>query len=312
MSLNDELQAMRAEIRTDDYTMSIGEWISLYESDELDVHPEFQRFFRWTDYQKTRLIESILLGIPIPLIFVAQRPDGVWDVVDGVQRLSTIFQFAGILHDEQGNAQPPLVLERTEYLPSLEGLYWEHENSDKSLTAAERLQIKRSKLGVSIILKESDDRTKYDLFQRLNTGGSPLSDQEVRNCILVMANRDCYAWLRELANDDAFKECIALTDRAIEEQYDMELALRFIVFRTLHSDELTNIGDLNMFLTNRMLEFSNRDASAWRNDAEAFRTVFSTLSNITKSDSFRRFDPLRDRFIGGFLISAFEVIALGL
>ena len=60
-------------------SMSIGEWISLYENNEIDIHPEFQRIFRWTSSQKTSLIESILLGIPIPPIFVSQRDDGVWD-----------------------------------------------------------------------------------------------------------------------------------------------------------------------------------------------------------------------------------------
>lgn len=73
MSLVDEINAKRKEIRTDSYAMSIGEWVAMYKESELDVHPEFQRFYRWTDIQKTNLIESILLGIPIPPIFVSQR-----------------------------------------------------------------------------------------------------------------------------------------------------------------------------------------------------------------------------------------------
>src|SRR5260370_31484095 len=99
LSLQDQIDKKRKEIRSDAYPMSIGEWISLYESDppEIDIHPEFQRFYRWTEEQKTRFIESILLGIPIPTIFVSQREDGVWDVIDGLQRLSTIYEFVGIL-----------------------------------------------------------------------------------------------------------------------------------------------------------------------------------------------------------------------
>jgi hypothetical protein len=77
MALQDEIDKARAEIRSDSYGVSIGEWISLYEKNELDIHPEFQRFFRWSAKQKSRFIESILLGIPIPQIFVAQREDGV-------------------------------------------------------------------------------------------------------------------------------------------------------------------------------------------------------------------------------------------
>ncbi len=72
MELQKEIDMARKDIRTDSYSVSIGEWISMYEKDEIDIHPEFQRFYRWTSAQKSRLIESIFLGIPIPPIFVAQ------------------------------------------------------------------------------------------------------------------------------------------------------------------------------------------------------------------------------------------------
>lgn len=127
VGLQDEIERMRSEIKTDGYDLSIGEWMSIYERDELDIHPEFQRFFRWDSYQKTALIESIMLGIPIPLLFVAQRPDGVWDVIDGLQRLSTIFQFAGILRDQEGEPIKPLVLDETKYLPSMKGMKWQDD-----------------------------------------------------------------------------------------------------------------------------------------------------------------------------------------
>jgi hypothetical protein len=71
MALQDEILSQSVQIKTDSYAMSIGELLNLYRDQELDVHPEFQRVFRWTDIQKSRLIESILLGIPIPPIFVA-------------------------------------------------------------------------------------------------------------------------------------------------------------------------------------------------------------------------------------------------
>ena len=119
MGLDQEIKARRAEVRTDGYPMSIGELINLYRDDELDIHPEFQRWFRWSQEQKSRLIESILLDIPIPSIFVSQREDGVWDVIDGLQRLSTIFELTGDLRDSYGRKLTPLVLTQTKYLPSL-------------------------------------------------------------------------------------------------------------------------------------------------------------------------------------------------
>src|SRR5690606_12076289 len=226
--LEKQINSKRREIKTDGYPMSISEWTSMYEKKELDIHPEFQRFYRWTDTQKASLIESILLGIPLPPVFVSQREDGVWDVVDGLQRLSTIFQFMGILEDDSKRKLPPLVLEGTKYLPALKGVYWEpkHDNDQKALSKDLQLIIKRAKIGASIVLKESDESAKYDLFQRLNTGGSELSAQEVRNCLLVMINRPFYDWLKELKESENFVESTALSDRSIEEAYDTELALR--------------------------------------------------------------------------------------
>src|SRR5579859_4912379 len=115
MSLQQEIDEQRSEIRTDEYGMSIGELISLYQNQELNIHPEFQRFYRWTPAQKSRLIESILLWLPIPPIFVWQTKDGVWDVIDGLQRLSTIFEFLGILKKEDGTSVAPLVLAKPKY-----------------------------------------------------------------------------------------------------------------------------------------------------------------------------------------------------
>lgn len=313
MGLQQEIDKTRAEIRTDGYPISIGEWISIYEKGEIDIHPEFQRFFRWSLRQKSRLIESLLLGIPVPQIFVAQRADGIWDVVDGLQRLSTIFQFVGILLDEQKNTLPALTLEATPYLPSLEGRRWEdNDHPDQSLSSAQRLLIKRAKISVSIVLKESDDMAKFELFQRLNTGGSMLSDQEVRNSILVMMNRDFYRWLRTLSEDQNFTTCVALSDRAVEEQYDMELALRYIVFRTMSPALFANLGDLGEFLTEKAKTLAQDKTFNFKTEEAAFRETFGLLASILGDDAFRRYDKKRDRFVGGFSVSAFEALAIGI
>lgn len=313
MSLQNEIDERRKEIRTDGYPLSIGEWISLYDNAEVDVHPEFQRFYRWTQGQKTRLIESLLLGIPIPPIFVAQRQDGVWDVVDGLQRLSTIYQFVGILRDENQNLLPPLVLDGTKSLPSLKNKVWENPSDPiNSFEQPQRLYIKRAKINVSIILKESDEKTKYELFQRLNTGGTPLTAQEVRNSMMIMTNRKLYTWLRDLSRIDSFRECIALTDKAIDEQYDMELALRFVIFRTMPNEVIKEVGDISDFITEKMLEISLKSDFNYEEEERAFRYTFDLLTRSTDEHSFHKFDSRRDKFTGGFLISAFETIALGI
>jgi hypothetical protein len=312
MTLIDEVNEKRREIRTDGYAISISEWVSIYKSKEIDIHPEFQRFYRWHDAQKTNLIESILLGIPIPPIFVSQRSDGVWDVVDGLQRLSTIYQFMGILKDENDNIVDQLVLSATKYLPSLEGKKWDDpDDEDNSLTQELRLIIKRSKINVSIILKESDSAAKYDLFQRLNTGGSNLSPQEVRNCILVMLNKDFYLWLKSLSQYPNFQECIALSDRPLSESYDVELALRFLIFSLIEESELDRIGDVGVFITEKMRSLAEDpgfDQSMWE---RLFKDTFDLLARELSEESFKRFNTRKDKFLGGFLLSQFEVVAYG-
>jgi len=226
--LQEEINRQGQDIRSDHYSMSIGELISLYEDNEIEIHPEFQRFFRWSDSQKTSLIESILLGIPIPPIFVSQRDSGEWDVVDGLQRLSTIYQFLGKLKDAQGELVSPLVLQGTKYLPSLENKKWDDQcDQINSLTKPLQLIIKRSKIDVIILLKESNSNTKYELFQRLNTGSSICTPQEVRSCILVSINLKMYQWMKNLSENEDFKSCINLSERLEEEQYDMDRVISF-------------------------------------------------------------------------------------
>jgi hypothetical protein len=289
--------------------MSIGEIVSLYREKELDVHPEFQRFFRWTESQKTRLIESILLGIPIPPIFVAQGPDGVWDVVDGVQRLSTILQFLGELTDENGQRVAPLELQGTKFLPSLRGKSWSGKDA---FTRDQQLYIKRAKIDVKIVLKESDEKSKYELFMRLNTGGSVLSQQEVRNCLMVMAYPETYEWIRDLSQFPDFIQTIALSDRALQEQYDMELVTRFLTFRRLPEDRLSTVGDIGDFLNEQLESIHAMSPEQKKAEVAAFRETFRLIREALEDDAFTRFDADKGRFLGAFLISAFEVVALGI
>lgn len=316
MTLQEELTLRQREIQTDSYSMSIGELINLYENGEIDIHPEFQRFFRWSLQQKSRLIESILIGIPLPPIFVSQRADGVWDVIDGLQRLGTIFEFAGILRDEDNNRLAPLRLadQGYDYLNSLANLTWESteaQGETASLTQPQRLYIKRSKLDVKIILKQSDPRARLDLFQRLNTGGSSLSAQEVRNCLLIMSDPTFYRWVRDLSKFPAFVNCLSITDRAYNEQYDMELLLRFLVLRRIPEGDIRDIGDINMFLDRKSVEIATSQTFDRGCEQDVFTGVFSALEKACGDNAFRRFR--RDRgYVGGFLSSAFEAIAIGL
>lgn len=314
MGLDQEIEERRTEIHSDGYPMSIGEIMNLYRDGELDIHPEFQRYYRWSDEQKSRLIESLLLGIPIPSIFVSQREDGVWDVIDGLQRLSTILEFAGELKDSEGKKLSSLVLKKTKYLPSLEGKVWSSEDLNTYIGNANQLLIRRSKLDVKIILRESSDDSKYELFQRLNTGGSQLSDQELRNVILISVNPDAYRWIANLAEEPDFLTSVALSERSIDQQYHLDLVTRFLVFRKMEAADLRSVGDIGEFLNDAIVEFAqSKSFRVNRKDEEAaFRFTFEQFANSLAEHSFHKYDHPRGRHLGGFSISAFEPMALGL
>ena len=314
MDLDKQIDAGRKEVWTDHYAISIGELINLYESRDLEIHPEFQRIYRWSDHQKSRLVESILLGIPIPSIFVSQRDDGIWDVIDGLQRLSTIFELVGVLRDESGDLREPLTLTRTDYLPALEGKRWEDDDSSVRIGPANQRLIRRAKFDVQIILRETNTTTKYELFQRLNTGGTQLSTQELRNAVLVMVNPASHDWLVELAQEPSFQICTPLSDRALDRQDNLELIARFLVFRRLAEDQIRWTGDFEEFLTKQIsLVARSPDFEATKEvESHAFRITFELLAGALGEDAFRRYDDAKGRYVGPVLMSAFESIAMGL
>lgn len=277
----------------------------MYRDSELIISPPFQRLFRWDSAQKSKLIESILLGIPLPSIFVAQDAEGRWELVDGLQRVSTLLQLQGLLDQDQ---YPPLSLEGTKYLPSLEGLVWESDTAP-SLLPAQRLDIKRAKIDVKIIQRDSDPKTKYDLFQRLNSYGALLTNQELRNAQLVGINSEFASWLRSLADYSSFQEMISLSDNLLERRYDEELVLRFLYLHALNGEQIRTLrhfqDNLEEYAVNLALNFSSEKRK------ELEQTFTSTFDLLLHNDSslLRRWDPAKNQYRGGFLNSAFEAIA---
>lgn len=313
MSLEQRIDGLRKEIHSDRLSMSLGELEGLYERSELDIHPKFQRVLRWSDDQKSRLIESLLLRIPIPPLFVAQDASGKWDVVDGVQRLGTCFEFLGILKDEDGKLKEPLVLRETHLLPELEGCTFTAEREEPvSFPIALQRDFRRLRVDINIILKESDESAKYELFERLNTGGSTASSQEVRNCVLVWMDETLYDWMKDLAASEAFKQVTPISERLEKEGYRDELALRVLTLGSEPEAKLSGIGDINAYLNQRNRDLRKTLPKSRRAEIKAqFDATFELIASAAGEDALRRYDADRDAFTGPFLISAFEAVALG-
>ncbi|WP_190394413.1 DUF262 domain-containing protein [Nocardiopsis quinghaiensis] len=297
--------------------MAINEAFSMYQDGDLEIHPEFQRIFQWNLKQQSRLIESVFLGIPIPPIFVAARQDGVWDVVDGVQRLSTLFRFMGALKDTDGNKDTPDPLMSGDYLKSLKGTVWDSGNhTDNSheeyteLTEAQKRFFKRARLDFQIVQHTSDEQAKFDLFQRLNSG-THLSEQEARNCLAVMLDPEFFRWLQSLAKFPAFLETVSLSERREEQSYGTEVALRFLCLVSAEKSDLSGMKDVSEFLTSRMRKFIeegiDRDFEKQR-----FEHIFDWLSEALGDSAFRRYSPESKKFTMAFTVSAYEAITTGI
>jgi len=314
LNLETEISVARRSIASDGYPMSIGELTNLYREGELLIRPEFQRFFRWSEIQKSRLIESLLLGIPLPSIFVAQTDAGTWELVDGLQRISTILQLQGELIGADGTKIEALVLRGTKYLPALEARRWQDPNPSFSLSEAQRLDIKRSKIDIKIIKRESSPETKFDLFQRLNSYGSPLTAQEMRSALLVAASPDFFSWLEALAAYPNFINSTLLSDRLIDERYDIELVIRFIVLhsRPLEKLSIGALRDFSQVLDDESIALAEKYPSGVLELERIFKSTFDTIAANGADEVFRRWDNERQEFRGSFLNTAFEVFGLGI
>jgi hypothetical protein len=265
MRLDEEIEVQRNSLSTDRLDMSFGEIMSMYERDEIIINPAFQRYFRWESEQKTRFIESILLGIPVPPIFVAEDGDGRWELVDGLQRISTVLSFFGVLKtNTQSNNW---TLEEGDRVEAFEGL------SCDDLPSKFRLNIKRATCRVEIIRWNSNYDMRFELFNRLNTGGSPLTPQEIRNCIYRGISTKFNDFLKKLANRQDFLDLIQLEKNQINELYNEELVLRFI---SLYN----NIKNIKTSIAQHMTNFMKAALENPQFNYEKYEKIFDDTVNI--------------------------------
>ena len=307
-----EIGTAQRLVKTDAYQMSIGEIVSMYENGELVIDPEFQRLFRWKREQKSRLIESILLGIPLPSIFVFERHDGTWELIDGLQRLSTVLEFMGKLREPDGDSAAPSILEGTKYLPSLHNAVWEKSElivdvpvTDQfELSKAHQLSIRRARIGVEILKRPSDDQTKFDLFQGLNAGGTQANAQELRNCIILMVNGAYYRAVKTAAEHEVFQTVTGLSEEQIERQRHMEYAVRFLVHTEVPYDGTLDVEE---YIDEGVVKL------AAVNDGSAAQILidrtFGLLNAAAGKNALRRFE--NGHHVGKVSLGGLEAIAVG-
>jgi hypothetical protein len=287
-----EIEAARNSLKTDRLDMSFGEIMSMYERDEIIINPEFQRFYRWSEYQKTRFLESVLLGIPIPPIFVAEDDSGRWELVDGLQRLSTILSFFGLLKTMP--EKNDWVMEDGEIVKFLEGY------NRSRLPLKFQLNIKRATCRVEIIKWDSEYDMRFELFNRLNTGGTPLTDQEIRNCIFRGVSSKFNNFLKELSGYDKFVELISASEQQVLELYLEELVLRFM---TMYQ----NVSSIKLSMGQQMTEFMRKAVYDNTFNYEKYETIFKRTIDILYPCGHSIFKGRNNVFGKGY----YDVIMIG-
>ncbi|MDE5819033.1 MAG: DUF262 domain-containing protein [Lachnospiraceae bacterium] len=264
-------------IRVDTKPFSIRQMNEMIEAKDIDLSPDFQRGFVWNDItRKSRLIESLLLRIPIPVFYFAQDEEGQFQVVDGVQRLTVINSFM----------KNEFKLKNLEYLSECNGKYFKKPGAKAhSLEDMYVRRIEQTQLFVNVIDPQTPGKVKYDIFKRINTGGKALNGQEIRNCL---ANGRTRSFLHELAGSTNFLQATRKSISAAR-MADEELVLRFIAFYMMDHkitvneykggmDELLDdtVEVLNALKTERFIEirehfFQAMDNAYFLFGANAFR-----------------------------------------
>jgi hypothetical protein len=217
-----QLIDQKRKVDFDTFDISVKELISMVGDKLIDIAPVYQRQFRWDGARQSKLIESVYLGIPIPSLFMATNRDSTWEVIDGLQRLSTIIHFAG---DDEIRAMlgltGSLILENLDKLEAFNGKRFVDLPQDI------QRQFKLKPLKVTTLSDKSDRKVRFDLFERLNTGGVELTPQEIRSCVF---RGRFNMFLRDMAITPAFGKVVNLRKRQANDGTQEEFVLRFFAY----------------------------------------------------------------------------------
>ena len=263
-NLSTEIPKEQRILRTQAYDKSINDIVSMIRDDEVVLSPDFQRNYLWDNKKASLLVESILLNVPIPVIYVAEEDDSKWSVVDGLQRLNSLRRF----FDNE------FKLTGLEVLSELKGLQFSTLNPK-----AARL-LKNGILRIILIFKESNPEIKYDIFMRLNRGSIKLSEQELRNCLYR-------GKLNNLIDDrlrhyPQFLKLIGFTE--VHKRFvDSELIVRYFTLSENFNKQTGKIDDYKGRIVSAMNRFYEKHKTISEDELEALESKFIfTIDKVHK------------------------------
>jgi hypothetical protein len=248
---------------------------------KLVLQPDFQRHFVWDSGKSSRLIESALLDIPLPMIYLSEEDDSKEYVIDGQQRLTSFFSFIDGNHPDGRDFK----------LTGLKVFDELNRKTFKELPEEQQDKIRYCTIRSITFKKESDKNIKFEIFERLNTGSVSLNDQELRNCIY----RGTYnKLLNKLSQNTDFMMLLGLKgpDKRMK---DVEIVLRFAAF--YHATYLNYKPPMKTFLNNdmeRWQEISDKDAqeleNAFKNAVAIIKSLFVDKEAVRAFKRFYRGD----------------------
>lgn len=263
--IEDEIIDIPKEVRTlrqQSYDKSIEDLNNMMIKDEpkIKLDPDYQRNYLWDNKRSSLLIESILLNVPIPVIYMSENDDSTWDVIDGLQRLTSIKKF---YNDD-------FALRGLEILDELDGFKY------SKLTPKARRIIDNGMIRVVVLSNETHPEIKYDIFMRLNRGSVKLNEQELRNCLY---RGEFINELKEIRNNKHYLKLLNI-DEPHKRYVDIEIILRFLAIHDNYNfddSSITYPGAMKLFINNYLRD--NKDITKQKIDE--IKTLFNnTIENI--------------------------------
>jgi hypothetical protein len=240
---------------------------------KLILQPEFQRQYVWDSQKASRLIESVLLSVPLPIIYLAEEADGSTSVIDGQQRLTSFFSFM----DGKFPSGKSFPLSGLQVFSEL------NRRTFQELDEATQDKIRYYEVRAVTIKRDSDPDLKFEIFERLNTGAVPLNDMELRNCVYRGKYIDL---LKSLAADPDFKALVGFKEPDTRMR-DVELVLRFATF--YHATYLKYTSPMKKFFNNDMEDYKDINKKDEDNLRRAFKNSLQIIRSLFGDAAFKRF-----------------------
>lgn len=276
----------RLTIETHDYPVEVI--VKKIQDHDIILRPQYQRDFIWDRTKSSLLIESVLLNIPLPPIYLAEEDDGSLSVIDGLQRLTTFLEFY----------EDKFTLRKMEGEGLVDLNKLNYSGLKKNFPKAKRI-LNRGNIRTIVINKDSDPDIKYDIFERLNSGSVKLNDQEIRNCIyhgpLNDAIMGTYDKQKQIYNNDGLRHNSYLMSvmnlQEVHSRYlDAEVVLRMLAIIQYH-DDIDNKykSSMKLLINDYMKENKNKDANTISMLVQTFNLTMEKIFLVFDNKTFKRF-----------------------